>query len=343
MTEESKIQSVEKKRLPQIDALRGIAALWVVLYHWTVRYDELFGHGESLWLRLPDGRHGVHLFFMISGFVILMTLDKVKTIRDFAFFRFARLYPTLWVCALLTYSLVEFFGLPGREVSITSALMNITMIPYFLGFKFIDPVYWSLEIELFFYILMGAIVGFGLRRFLVAIVAALVCINIGLLLIPGEVTDLPKVVKALRLLFSLRYLNLFLFGIICYEMTRAYRPWQYPLLALCLLTPLVEHGLGHFCIVLSLGVLFWLATQRTVLVLHSRLLVFFGFISYPLYLLHQNIGFLVIRSGYGFGFPPSLSITCAAILITLLAVAVSYGLEHPSNQKLRSWYRRRGW
>ena len=85
-------RGINQKRLPQIDGLRGIAALWVVLYHWTTRYHELFIHTDSFWLRLPDGRHGVHLFFMISGFVAWSAIDtrvvvleqsaKVQELRD---------------------------------------------------------------------------------------------------------------------------------------------------------------------------------------------------------------------------------------------------------------------
>ena len=334
-------RGINQKRLPQIDGLRGIAALWVVLYHWTTRYHELFIHTDSFWLRLPDGRHGVHLFFMISGFVILMTLDKVHSIADFAFFRFVRLYPTLWICALLTFLTVFIFGLPGREVGLKSALMNVTMIPYFLGFKFIDPVYWSLEVEFFFYLVMGLIVGSGLRRYLVAILTTLVIVNIGLLCLPGPVTDLPRLVKALRLLLSMRYLNLFLFGVVCYEMTRAKRSWQFPVLGVCLLTPLLEHGILHFVIVSSLGFIFWLATQREVAILRIRVLLFLGFVSYPLYMLHQNIGFVIIRQGYAYGLAPSVSLFITATIVMLLAVAVSYTIEHPANQSLRNWYLKR--
>ena len=61
-------------RLAQLDALRGIAALAVVLFHYTTRYDQLFGHAQSPALSFPYGYLGVNLFFMISGFVILMTL-----------------------------------------------------------------------------------------------------------------------------------------------------------------------------------------------------------------------------------------------------------------------------
>src|ERR1700689_1159917 len=67
-------------RLYGIDYLRGAAALSVMLAHFNV-----LQHGGQL---------GVEFFFIISGFVIFKTLDKLPTITHFIWGRFARLYPT---------------------------------------------------------------------------------------------------------------------------------------------------------------------------------------------------------------------------------------------------------
>ena len=330
-------------RLPQLDALRGIAALWVLLFHWTVRYDEIYGHASSLPLRLPDGRHGVHLFFMISGFVILMTLDKVRSIKDFVFYRFARLYPTLWACAACTLLFVALLGLPGREVSFVDMVVNITMVPYQLGFQFVDQSYWSLEVELFFYALMAALFGLGQRKNLVPILVFLVLTNIAALLLPGTVVELPKLVKLYRLIFSLRYLHLFLFGIVCYEMTRGVRWWSYPTLLLCLAVSLFEdeYSLTRTVLLALLGALFWAGTRFRVPGLQNRLLLFVGLISYPLYLLHQNIGYAVIRASYAAGLSGYIGIAASALLVFPLASWVSSRIEFPVNQRLRGWYRQR--
>lgn len=329
-------------RLPQLDALRGLAALWVMFYHWTVRYDEIYGHASQPF-SLPDGRHGVYLFFMISGFVILMTLDKIRSVRDFVFFRFARLYPTLWTCAACTLAVVAVLGLPGREVTLKDALMNITMVPYTLGFQFVDQSYWSLEVELFFYGLMAIIVALGLRRWLVPVLALLVLMNIGALLLPGPVTALPKVIKLMRLLLSMRYLHLFLFGIVCYEMMRDKKGWHWLLLVLCVSVSFFE---DEFTLVRSgmvalLGVLFWAGTRFNIPPLQNRVLLFFGLISYPLYVLHQNIGYALIRSSYQAGWSGIAGLAIASVVVVPLAFLVSSRIELPANRMLRDWYRRR--
>jgi peptidoglycan/LPS O-acetylase OafA/YrhL len=72
-----------KHRFAELDALRGIAALMVVLYHYTTKYQELYGHTGATLIDLRAGRNGVQLFFAISGFVIFMTLERTKKPLDF--------------------------------------------------------------------------------------------------------------------------------------------------------------------------------------------------------------------------------------------------------------------
>ncbi|MEK4129105.1 acyltransferase [Solibacillus sp. FSL W8-0474] len=82
-----------KDRLTELDALRGLAALAVVIFHYTTRYNELFGHEKSSYLNFTFGHMGVNLFFMISGFVIFMTLRRINNVKEFAIKRAFRLYP----------------------------------------------------------------------------------------------------------------------------------------------------------------------------------------------------------------------------------------------------------
>jgi len=77
-------------RLPALDALRGIAALGVVLFHYLPYYDKLYGHSFSTPDTLGFGRYGVHLFFILSGFVIFMTLERT---RSASWFGLARVPP----------------------------------------------------------------------------------------------------------------------------------------------------------------------------------------------------------------------------------------------------------
>jgi peptidoglycan/LPS O-acetylase OafA/YrhL len=342
------------QRLTQIDALRGIAALWVVLYHYSVRYEELFGHSSHPGFYVIDGRMGVHLFFMISGFVILMSLDRVRRVRDFCFFRWARLYPTFWACAAITFIVTTLSDLPGRKVGFTDALANISMLSITLGRKPIDAVYWSLEVELFFYALMASLVLLRLRSYLVVILATLVLVNGILLCVPGPAVELPRLVKAVRMLFTMRYLHFFLFGILCYEL-HAWRAVGGNTIAtyshikrfgaialLCATVACLETPLDECLYMIVLGVLFFVATQFQIKMLQSKVLLFLGACSYPLYTLHQNVGFSVIKRLEELSVPPVIAIGVTTLLAILLAHLISRCIEIPSNRILRTWYKNAG-
>src|ERR1700686_2691801 len=111
----------------QLDVLLGIAALMVLLFHYTERFHELYGHAPGMVL-FTIGRQGVDLFFIISGFVIFMTIEKTRRGLDFVVSRFSRLFPAYWIAVSLTFFIVHVAGLPGREVTPSAALANLSML-----------------------------------------------------------------------------------------------------------------------------------------------------------------------------------------------------------------------
>ncbi len=167
------------KRILELDVLRGLAALAVVLFHYTTKYNELYGHDAALTLRCPNGIAGVFLFFIISGFVIFMTLERTKGTADFLVSRFSRLYPVFWASVVLTYVVVAVFGLPGAEVRPRDAALNLAMFHEWAGIPSVDGVYWTLAVELKFYLLMFAIFFAGLLRRAEAFVAVWLGLAIG--------------------------------------------------------------------------------------------------------------------------------------------------------------------
>ncbi len=139
-------------RIVELDSLRGLAALAVVFYHFTSRYDQLFGHASPPAFQAPWGEYGVDVFFILSGLMILRSLERAPTAVHFAVSRFARLYPAYWAAAAITFAVVWLFGLPGQEVSGADAVLNVTMLQQLFGARSIDGAYWSLQVELFFYV-----------------------------------------------------------------------------------------------------------------------------------------------------------------------------------------------
>jgi peptidoglycan/LPS O-acetylase OafA/YrhL len=142
------------KRLPTLDLFRGVAALSVMLLHYIYSYRIHYGQFYDSQYDFRYGYLGVQFFFIISGFVIFLTVLQSKSVFDFLYKRMTRLYPTFLFCLAATYLLVSFLGLPGREKSFHTAVWNITMIPGFFSIPAVDGAYWSLVPEVFFYILM---------------------------------------------------------------------------------------------------------------------------------------------------------------------------------------------
>ncbi len=154
-------------RFHEIDLLRAVACLMVVFFHYAHR-GALDGWSPAANpIGLSDfaryGYLGVHLFFIISGFVIFLSVRNA-TVRDFFASRVSRLYPAYWVAVPLTWVLVKFFDLPELQVSWWEMLVNLTMVPHWFGVPYVDGAYWSLGVELQFYILVGVALKFDLDR-----------------------------------------------------------------------------------------------------------------------------------------------------------------------------------
>ena len=142
-------------RFLELDVFRGIAAFCVVVYHYTTWYDVNYKHSPKIHFYFTLGNHGVEFFFLISGFVILLTMERTKTSWDFIIGRFSRLYPPYWVAVILTFTVVSLTQLPiDPPASLGDAVFNLTMLHGFFKIPHVDGVYWTLTVELCFYITM---------------------------------------------------------------------------------------------------------------------------------------------------------------------------------------------
>ena len=124
-------------RFEELDAFRGVAALAVVFFHYT-GYIVKWGHFGDFPYYFTLGERGVQLFFMVSGFVIYFTLERSKTLTDFAFSRFSRLYPTYW--ASLALWAIFTVAVMHKQLWLTGFAINTTMLQKFVGMKDMDIV-----------------------------------------------------------------------------------------------------------------------------------------------------------------------------------------------------------
>ena len=326
-------QPKKTERIQELDALRGLAALGVVLYHYTYNYNDLWGHPEDFRLSFPWGAFGVELFFVISGFVILMTLEQSKNIGKFVWNRFSRLYPAYWASMLLTFIVVSLLGLPGRERSLFDLAVNTTMCQGFFGVANVDGPYWTLHVELCFYLLMAVLFAIGVQKQLLTILAVLAVL--GLVNSIGRVgSEWPGVWQLERAWPLRHFLPWFFYGVVLYrarhEGLKRHAAW----LALAIGLALVCRP--HRMAVVVIG-LMALSTQTRLPLLCVRPLLFLGTISYALYLVHANVGYALIYRLQGSGVPPLAAVTIALALALILAVVITLCIERPAHR----WLRRR--
>src|SRR5882724_5267747 len=147
-------------RFIEIDFLRFVAALAVMFLHYGVspyRDHPLPLPFSTLGPMVKYNYLGVNLFFMISGFVILMSVQG-KNLQDFFISRVVRLFPAYWVCCTLTFVVILVFARDQIYTSLPRYLLNMTMLNGFVNIGGIDAVYWTLYIELKFYLLVGVLV-----------------------------------------------------------------------------------------------------------------------------------------------------------------------------------------
>jgi peptidoglycan/LPS O-acetylase OafA/YrhL len=245
----------------------------------------------------------VLLFFMISGFVIYFTLERSATWRDFAFSRVSRLYPTYW--AALTLMVVLEFVVFGKRVWLGGYVVNLTMLQEFLGWGNLDNVFWSLTVELAFYVIMGLLFAAGLLPRIEAVGAiwlALACLWSWVEQYLG--IPLPAMLSQVLIL---RYAPFFVAGITFYRIARnGPTAARLALVLAALAAAAMIDGLWTHevptvewpAIVRRLGVAvvlfgtFTLAITGRLRFSISPVTVWLGAISYSLYLTHRNLGYI---------------------------------------------------
>ncbi|CAG9231755.1 acyltransferase family protein [Burkholderia vietnamiensis] len=145
----------DPERFQHIDAMRAIAVILVIWTHYAERFVELAGSQQALdalQRSVNFGRIGVVIFFAISGMLIPTSLhgDLGPGTKRFVIRRFFRLYPAYWLALPAGYFV--HWVLFDKTMDAHGMLANVTMIPAAFGASLILPHGWTLETELYFYV-----------------------------------------------------------------------------------------------------------------------------------------------------------------------------------------------
>lgn len=367
-------------RLTELDGLRGLAVLLVVVYHLFARWAEplhettLYPHGNAL-THLPAlaylGAYGVLLFFLTSGFVIVMTLERSSGVADFALRRTARLWPTMLVCATLSTLVINLSGIAFYP---TAGLerWHVTTLEYVFSIFFVPPdlvadalgleraqwvegVYWTLWAEVRFYVLVALVFALRPGAAFLSAWAAVQALSTGL--------ELARAVFDVRgshllpvLVLQPGYLAWFSLGI-CgyYYWTGRMRGLVWAIVALALtaivaVEVVTPHGFvpafapGAWPAMLVYGAVMatfalFLCRHRAIRLVTWRPVVVIGLASYPLYLFHERAAMTALPYLAGLGVAPAMGAALVFAGLIAVAVAIHHLAEQPARRALTRWGR----
>jgi peptidoglycan/LPS O-acetylase OafA/YrhL len=327
-------------RIAVLDGLRLVAALLVVGYHflaydrgsakpWGVASDVAF---PGLWRVASYGWLGVELFFLISGFVIAMSAWH-RTPGEFVRSRVTRLFPAYWAAVVLTFAVLSLWPLVRDPVSASDMLVNLTMLHEPLGIRSVDAVYWTLWVEARFYLLFAVLLasrgGLTVRKGAV----------FGGVWLVAAVLAHQAAVPAIDVVVMPDYAPYFVAGL---ELYLIHRTGGHPLLwgltgaAYLLAQHHVATMVGRVSRTLDRPLAGWpalllvtlcfaamalIATRRLDRI-RWRWLTVAGALTYPLYLLHEYIGWTMIAALH-----PLLP-RWAVLLVVVAAVTAGAWLLH---------------
>jgi peptidoglycan/LPS O-acetylase OafA/YrhL len=321
-------------RFRELDVLRGLAALTVVFFHYSRHGTRYFvGYPFDFWL----GEYGVHLFFVISGFVIYYTIERSRTVGDFLFSRFSRLYPTYWVVLLLLlmWALLD----PAQHVWRNGYIVNFTMFQKFVGFPDVDNVYWTLAVELVFYAVMTVV--FLCRQMQRTVIVGIVWLGAGLVW-GGFHHFTPDERSIGATYFILPYAPYFVAGMMFYLLyTRGMDYLRIATIALALTAAWLIHGTTVAIITLAIFALFAAALLGWLRFLINPVTLWLGAISYPLYLVHRLPGYAFLEWMNARHASHWLTFVIALCGSLVAAHVLSIAVERPAMRALRQLYRAR--
>jgi peptidoglycan/LPS O-acetylase OafA/YrhL len=333
---------MENKRLTQIDLLRFLSAVSVVLFHYTFHYTltgNTTDRGNLLYPYLAEvtryGQLGVEMFFLISGFVIMMTASRGSA-RQFVTSRITRLYPAFWFCCTVTFLVSLYFGQGLFPVSVTQYLVNMTMLNGFARVEHIDGVYWTLFVELRFYLLIFLVLLFNRLKDIKKLLAAWLIISCALS---------GYTVRYVSLLLFPEYSAFFIAGAFFYFIHQEGVSWRkLSVLAACfgliawqvparaaVMEKAYSTGFNSVImtgLIFAFFVIFFLIATRRWTLAPKPIWIALGAITYPLYLIHQNIGYILFR--YLHGNVNVHALVWGMILVMMgVAYLIHLGIERP--------------
>lgn len=340
-------------RILYLDGLRGLAILFVALFHAFAHWTTLVPYGDkySDIAFFKYGWLGVELFFLISGYVILMTLEKCSSIRVFLYRRWLRLFPAMSVCSAIIFLTSSYFSeRPAGTPNWESLLPGLTFLePTWWALitghkiKVMEGAFWSIYVEFKFYVFAALIYYWKGRN---ALILGLVLVFVVTTLLRIEENAMGvgflKPLYSMGLTLSFKYFGWFASGAAFYVFSQNKSiNWLAIALSIALSSAVAEGGLEWQKTIAACVVCIFFAASTLVKfiqnILRSRVILFFGLISYPFYLIHENmmISMIIKLTAFAKYIPVALIPFIAIAMISAISYVISSFFEPKVNHLLR--------
>lgn len=286
-------------RNKQIEGLRAIGVIMIVLFHYIYRFNELYGDASALSMLSQWGSIGVGLFFMMSGYFIFAGSHKAyETLFQYYRRKVERLYAPYLPAIIVIFLVTSVAKLPGRTTTVFDALLNVVLINGFIGTPYVDTAHWYLTYLIAFIVIAG-IVKYSKIKETYAIpvwilFSYIIRAPIGRLGMPSGGEHFLHIISGGGNLYP------FILGAVIYELKKEKSFLEKGVLLLSAIFTiyniivLYNKVAAGWIIVFAL--VFLLCIDCKLNFFSCDVLQKIAGISYPLYLIHQNIGYVIILS-----------------------------------------------
>ena len=356
-------------RIKILDGFRALAIISVLIYHLTNPWVTKYPHHDFFLHIFKYGYLGVHFFFIISGFVICYTLENTPNLISFYRNRFARLFPAMLLCTFLIFVIIHFLDnkrqfedahqlkniLPGLTFTNPQLWTVITGTNY----HWINGSFWSIWVEIQFYIIASGVYFANKKRFhrnfflAGIIIFILKYIPIELLnrysgSLSNETNHMMEIWRRGDEIFNITfYISWFLCGSALYYLYPGFGKKGmffsiiYLIISLVCLTKDVSNFFSGQSAIMMIGSLIIVLLFLLMIYYDHPLTIFknpflcrIGVISYSTYLIHEQIGILLINKyekylGNFSGLTPFL-----VICIIICFSELSYGFYESKASKI---------
>ncbi len=273
---------MKKVYYQQVDGLRGLLALMIVFFHIFCRYDQLYCETTIPFME-NWGTYGVSVFFVISGYFMLSTHDNEPfDIISYLKEKLLRLWPMYVISVLIICVVLVVLQFQRSNLSILNIILNICLLNGFIGTPYIEGAHWYMTVLVAVIVLFGILKYFKIEKKL----STYICVLI-LSMLSYKCGNFYT-----NQLLGGGYIGIVFAGVAL----RLWKEKKQPLLLsgvviLSALYTCKTRGVPATCGMLVGIIVLWFTLNGKVKLFEIKIFRELGKISFPLYLIHQNIAY----------------------------------------------------